>query len=77
MYKALTRERIIDLIFVKILFSKNLISCKIAEDFHHGFDYRLILFKWVLENTNKLLNSRRLLEKIDTILLMEIFKKKR
>lgn len=44
-YKKSIRKNIINLIFATPLFLKNLIYCKIAEDFDNDSSYQPILFE--------------------------------
>ena len=70
-YKKSTRKSTIDLIFAILLLLESLVHCKIAEDFDYNSDQQPILFKWILQIIDKPADSRRLLAKIDRILLIK------
>lgn len=70
-YKESTGESTINFIFATPLLSKNLVRCKIAEDFDHSLDHQPILSEWTLQMIDKSTDSRRLLAKIDRVLLIK------
>lgn len=68
-YKEYTRKSIIDLIFATPLLSKSLVCYKIIENFYNNLDHQPILSELTLQMIDKSVNSKRLLAKIDHILL--------
>lgn len=70
-YKKSIRESTIDLIFATSLLLESLICCKIVENFNHDSDYQLILSEWTLQMIDKSVNSRRLLAKMNVVLLIK------
>ena len=70
-YKESTGKSTIDLIFATPLLSESLVCCKIAEDFDHDSDHQPILSEWTLQMIDKPADSRRLLAKMDCVLLIK------
>ena len=68
--KESTGKSTIDLIFAMSLLSESLISCKKAEEFDHDLDHQLVISKWMLQTIDRRPDSRRLLTKIDKVILM-------
>lgn len=75
-YKKSIGENTIDFIFATPLLLKSLVCCKIIEDLDHNLDHQPILSKWPLQMIDKPADFKRLLAKIDSVLLIKTLQEK-
>ena len=61
----------INLVFAIPLLLQSYICYKITEEFDHNSDYQPILSKMMLQISDKLINSRHLLTKVNLVLLIK------